>query len=148
MPRVLMDTTTYVDLQRAKSHRRELWAVNTIKHAAVHTMAHGKPCLSPLGIMEITQGFEEGLKEAKLKTFLEDILPMFEVVGFGVTEACLAGEIYATLEGKRQRIGVADTGIAATAILQGLTVVTSNRRHFQRIIDLGYALPLLNWREE
>jgi tRNA(fMet)-specific endonuclease VapC len=118
-----------------------------MKHAAVHASAHGKPGLCPLGIMEITQGFEDELRDANLRTFLEEVLPMFVIVGFGLQEACLSGEIYAKLEGKRQRIGVADTSIAATAILQGLTVVTSNRKHFQRVIDLGYALTLENWRE-
>ncbi len=147
MPSVLLDTTSYIDLQRAKKHRREPWAVNTIKRAATHRATHGKPGISPLGIMEITLGFEENLKEANLRTFLDDILPMFEVVGFGVPEACLAGEIYAKLEGNRQRIGVADTGIAATAIVHGLTVVTSNVKHFQRVASLGYRLNLENWRD-
>jgi len=96
--------------------------------------------------MEIVAGFKEELLAEQLRHFLEDVVPMFEVIGFGVPEACLAGEIYAKLENSRQRIGVADTGIAATASLQGLTVVTSNLKHFERIIALGYPLQLENWR--
>ena len=97
--------------------------------------------------MEIASGFEEELRPAQLQNFLVNVVPMFETIGFGVAEACLAGEIYAKLEDKRQRIGVADTGIAAIAILNRLTVVTSNVKHFQRIADLGYSLQLENWRE-
>lgn len=67
---------------------------------------HGKLCLSPLGVMEITLGFEQEQREFQLRTFLEHVLPMFELVGFGVPEACLAGEIYTKLEVRRQRIGV------------------------------------------
>lgn len=72
---------------------------------------------------------------------------MFEIVGFDLESACLAGEIYNKLEASRQRIGLADTGIAAIALRQNLIVVTSNLRHFQRIVDLGYPLQLENWRE-
>ena len=91
MPKVLLDTAAYVDLQRAKRHLRQRWAINTIKHAADHTSTHGKPCLSPLGIMEITDGFEIDLMDARVKAFLEHILPMFEIAPFDVPTACLAG---------------------------------------------------------
>lgn len=118
-----------------------------MKRAASEFVASGRPGISPLGVMEITSGFEETLQEAKLKAFLEHILPMFEVVSYGIPEACLAGEIYSKLESRGLRIGIADTGIAATAIVQGLTVVTSNLKHFGRVLDLGYSLEIENWRE-
>jgi predicted nucleic acid-binding protein len=71
---------------------------------------------------------------------------MFEIVPYGVVEATLGGEIYGKLEARGQRIGVVDTGIAATAIVHGLAVATSNVDHFGRVCDLGYPLMLENWR--
>jgi predicted nucleic acid-binding protein len=58
----------------------------------------------------------------------------------------LAGEIYSKLESARLRIGVIDTAVAAIALARGLTLVTSNDKHFQRIVSLGYNLTLENWR--
>ena len=49
--------------------------------------------------------------------------------------------------GPRPRsIGRADPMIAATAIIQGLELVTGNTAHYQRIQQLGYPLTLANWR--
>lgn len=147
MPRVLLDTAAYLDIQRAKKHLRQPWAVHTLRHLASDSAKHGKPGLILLSVVEISAGFEEALRPSKLKTFLEVVLPMFELVDYGLPEACLTGELYRKLEAGRRRIGVADTAIAATAVTKGLTVVTSNTAHFQRIIDLGYPLALENWRE-
>jgi len=144
--KVILDTSTYVDLQRAPRHRNAAWALNTMKNAAAHVAAYGKPGVSPLGIMGIEAGFERDLRARKRKEFVEGMLPMFELISYGIEEACLGGEIYADLEGNRQRIGVVDTGIAATAVVRGLTLVTANLGHFQRIVDLGYPLTLETWR--
>jgi predicted nucleic acid-binding protein len=103
--------------------------------------------LNLLNVVEISAEFEEELRPTKLKTFLDIVLPIFERVDYGLPEALLTGEIYRKLEAGRKRIGLADTAIAATAVTKGLTVVTSNTEHFQRIIDLGYPLAIENWRE-
>jgi len=38
--------------------------------------------------------------------------------------------------------------IAGIAIHQRLTLVTGNTKHFERIVDLGFPLPLEDWRSE
>jgi tRNA(fMet)-specific endonuclease VapC len=43
---------------------------------------------------------------------------------------------------------VIDPLIAATAVFHGLTLVTGNLKHFERVQKLGYALELDNWRDE
>ena len=91
----------YVDFQRARKHRRELWATNTLRHIANCIVDQGKPCLSTPTIMEIV----DGLKPPNTLTiFRQQILPTFEIIGFDEAEACLAGEIYRKLETQRQRI--------------------------------------------
>ncbi len=47
-----------------------------------------------------------------------------------------AAEIYADLSNRGELIGDADILIAASAIVQGLGMVTNNERHFQRISHL------------
>ena len=47
------------------------------------------------------------------------------------------GEIKAKLEAKGQRLDEFDLLIGATAVQNGLTVVTANVRHFGRIPDLN-----------
>ena len=63
-----------------------------------------------------------------------------------MTEAVLAGKIYADLETTGKRIGYPDCMIAAIAISHNLTLVTGNLSHYQRIQDLDYSLRLDNWR--
>jgi tRNA(fMet)-specific endonuclease VapC len=97
--------------------------------------------------MEITRGFEPKLSPSKLQVFRESIVPSFDIIDFDLQMACLAGEIYAKLDGARAGIGLADTAVAAVALRTELTLVSSNVRHFQRVVDLGYPLRLENWRD-
>ncbi len=66
----------------------------------------------------------------------ERILPNLQLLPFGTVAAWHYGEIRANLEQYGTPIGDADIRIAAIAIADGLTVVTGNVRHFQRISDL------------
>ncbi len=54
-----------------------------------------------------------------------------------------ASEVYADLYKRGQLIGDADILIAATALENGLPVVTNNESHFNRILGLQ----ILNWNE-
>jgi tRNA(fMet)-specific endonuclease VapC len=146
VPKALLDTTAYVDLQRARKHLREPWAANTLRRSNAYTQQHGKPCLSTLSVIEITLGFEEELAHEKRLVFREKIAPAFEILQLDFDTASLTGEIYGKLERKRQRIGVTDTGLAATAIQHGLILITANFKHFERVADLGYPLRIENWR--
>lgn len=143
MAKSLLDTCAYIDFQRARKYRREAWAINTLRHIADNIAQTGRLSISTPTVMEIAHG----LGPTALQAFREEILPSFDVISFDEDAACLAGEIYAGLEARRQRIGIPDTQVAAIAITQGMTLVTSNHKHFQRIIDLGYSLTLEDWRE-
>jgi tRNA(fMet)-specific endonuclease VapC len=58
------------------------------------------------------------------------------ILPFGQAEAIRAGDLLAALEAEGNPIGIEDVWIGATAIEHGLTVVTRNLKHFQRIMGL------------
>ena len=68
---------------------------------------------------------------------LSHLLPLTESI------AVRASTIYAELQLRGELIGDADILTAATALEHGLTLVTSNTAHFERIPGLK----VVNWRE-
>jgi tRNA(fMet)-specific endonuclease VapC len=64
------------------------------------------------------------------------LLPNLPVIPFDATAAYRYAEIRAELEGRGILIGDADLRIAAIALARGLTVVTGNVHHFQRVPGL------------
>jgi predicted nucleic acid-binding protein len=69
--------------------------------------------------------------------------PNLPVLPFDVAAARRYGEVRAELERRGTPLGDADLRIGAIALASGLTVVTGNVRHFQRIPELT----LENWLE-
>lgn len=65
------------------------------------------------------------------------LLPNLSVLPFDVAAAHRYGEVRAELERRGTPLGEADLRIGAIALTRGLTVVTGNVRHFQRIPDLS-----------
>ncbi len=65
-----------------------------------------------------------------------EVLPRVRALPFGEREAILAGNVLAELESRGEGIGVEDVLIGATAMANGLTVVTRNLKHFERIEEL------------
>ena len=58
------------------------------------------------------------------------------ILPFDADAATRYGEVRANLEKQGATIGDADIRIASIALARGLTVVTRNLRHFQRVPDL------------
>ena len=69
------------------------------------------------------------------------LLPNLSVLPFDRASARHYGELRAELESAGTPIGDADVRIAAIARAHGLTVVTANVRHFERVAGL----PVENW---
>ena len=66
----------------------------------------------------------------------EGVLPAMTVLGFDLACAREYGRLHAELASQGTPIGTADVQIAATARVHKLTVVTANRRHYERIDGL------------
>ena len=72
-----------------------------------------------------------------------EILPWVRWLEFDADTALRAGMLQAGLERDGRIIGVEDIQIAATALWHGLTLVTRNTRHFERV----EGLKIENWFE-
>jgi predicted nucleic acid-binding protein len=64
------------------------------------------------------------------------LLSEVTVLGLTEKEAITAGDLLAILDRRGEAISLPDALIAATALEAGLTMVTGNTRHFQRIPNL------------
>jgi len=95
--------------------------------------------------MEVIMGLHKQSREAEISRFLKAV-SVEEVLEQNVPSSEAAGRIYADLERTGQPIGRADPMIAGIAIHHGLTLVTGNTEHYQRILDLGFPLVIENWR--
>ena len=147
MPRVLLDSTAYIDIEKAIKHRRKEWAANTIANSLAYRTEHGNPFLSIVSVVEILQGLHKDVANPnKADRFINSGPASFQFLEVTAEIGFLASKIIAELELKRQGIGFPDSLIAATAIHHQLTLVTANTRHFPRVAELGYPLTLLNWR--
>lgn len=147
MPDALLDSTAYIDLEKALKNRRDAWARNTIAHSLTYRLEKGNPFLSIVTVVEILRGLHGDIASPdKAQRFKQFAPAEFTFLDITNEIGYLASEIMARLEGAGQRIGLADSLIAATAVHHRLTLVTANERHFGRVVDLGYPLTLDNWR--
>lgn len=72
-----------------------------------------------------------------LERYEEDVIRRMTVLPFDLECARVYGEVRAGLRKAGTPIGEPDTLIAATAMRHGLTVVTANARHFEKVRGLA-----------
>jgi tRNA(fMet)-specific endonuclease VapC len=136
--RTLLDTDIFSEVLKGVDQR-------VAARARAYHAQYGRYTVSAVTVMEVVKGFHRVGSEGRLRQFLVG-LQAVDVVAFNAEAAETAGRIYADLERTGQPIGRADPQIAATALRRGLTLVTGNTAHYERIRGLGYALVLDNWR--
>jgi len=90
--------------------------------------------ISVVTYMELLQGARTREETKVIKRFLADFafstLPLTENIG-------LRASVYVEEYGLNSGMSMADALIAATAVEQGLTLCTANRKRYQPIRDLG-----------
>ncbi|GAA6619017.1 PIN domain-containing protein [Scytonema sp. NUACC26] len=101
--------------------------------------------ISTITVLEIVKGWHKLQREDKIQQLFAEIINI-EVLALEMSDAQLAGRIYADLERTGQPIGLADAMIAAIAVQKNLILVSGNLSHYQRIQELNYSLKLDNWR--
>ncbi|MDR3556841.1 MAG: type II toxin-antitoxin system VapC family toxin [Syntrophobacteraceae bacterium] len=95
--------------------------------------------ISVVTVSELLHGVERADTETRRlrrQSFVEKILESFPVFPFDVPVARIYARIWASLSRKRLTVGAHDLIIAATAISLDCSVVTANRRDFEKIEGL------------
>ena len=138
MAKALLDTDILSEVLKGKDQ-------TVVSHATLYLLAGHRLPTSTITVMEIVKGFHKIGRQDRIRQFMSG-LPSLDLYTLDPQSAELAGRIYADLERSGQPIGLADPMIAAIAIHNGLTLVTGNLSHYQRIQSLGYGLGLENWR--
>jgi tRNA(fMet)-specific endonuclease VapC len=126
----LLDTNILSELVKRKPNRNLMRKLGSVPAASLYTAS--------VCVMELRYGAllrrDRGVLWTKIQEY---VIAQLSVVAFGLKEAVVAGEILSSLEGKGSTIGLEDTLIGATALSNGLTVVSGNTKHFSRIPDLS-----------
>lgn len=138
MNKSLLDTDIFSEILKNKNPHVTIRAIEYLKQ-------YDRYSISSPTLTEIVAGYQQAQRPAQLEGFRLSVAEA-EVLPFGSKEADVAGQILGDLIRTGQPIGAFDPMIAATAIVHGLTLVTGNTAHFERVQLLGYQLPLENWR--
>jgi tRNA(fMet)-specific endonuclease VapC len=98
-------------------------------------------CISVVTLAELTYGAEKSERPHQNLTVVEQFCERLDVLPFAHRAATNYGQLWAELERAGTPIGTHDMMIGGHARSEGLTVVTNNRREFQRMAGLR----LENW---
>jgi tRNA(fMet)-specific endonuclease VapC len=134
----LLDTDIFSEVLKAKDQ-------NVARNATVYRQQFGHYTISTPTISELVKGFQKQRREDRIQSLLNG-LATEEVLSFDRDAAVIAGRIYGELERTGQPIGRLDPQIAAIAIHHDLELITGNKKHFERVVMLGFPLRLGNWR--
>ncbi len=126
MLRYLLDTNIciYVIKQRP---------LTALEHFNRHA---GHMAMSSITLAELFHGAEKSTQVQRNLAVVEDFASRLDVLPYGAKAAQHYGSVRAALERAGTPIGVNDLHIAAHARSEGLTVVTNNRREFDRVPGL------------
>jgi tRNA(fMet)-specific endonuclease VapC len=126
MTRFLLDSNVCIACLRRKP-----WAIKVLESVSLNSVA-----VSSLSVGELVLGThlsEDPSRElAKVEAFLRPI----QVLPFGWDEAIQWANLDARLRKQGNRIEAEDAMIAATAMALGMTLVSGNTKHFDRVKGL------------
>jgi tRNA(fMet)-specific endonuclease VapC len=97
-------------------------------------------CVSSITLAELRYGADAG-GSRKLHGLIDTIFRSVAVLPFDEAAADRFGRVASALARRGEPLGTFDTLIAAHALSCGLTLVTNNTKHFQRVVGLRMA----NW---
>ena len=117
---VLVDTSILIDLFR-KTDKSNSKLISLVRQGYTY-------CISAVTEYEIYTG-----ATSMQYVFWQNLLEKIQVMPFNHNVVSVAVDINSDLKHKRKQIDLADLFIAATAVSNGYTMATLNRKHFERI---------------
>jgi tRNA(fMet)-specific endonuclease VapC len=112
--------------------------VPSVRHRLAEQLRLGTEIgISAIALFQLRYGHVRNDRRAEAERLLAEFLaPGIVVLPFDAEDAAHAGDIRAHLESKGTPIGPYDYLIAAQARRRGATLVTANRREFERVPGL------------
>jgi len=110
------------------------WALRGQGAVATHLLEHrpSQLCISSITLAELRFGADvKGSR--RLHRLIGTFVASVQVMPFDVTAADQFGPVASALSRRGEPIGTFDTLIAAHAMSLGVTLVTNNVKHFQRV---------------
>jgi tRNA(fMet)-specific endonuclease VapC len=126
MLKYLLDTNIVIYVIK----RRPLAALETFNRHQGHM------AVSSITVAELIHGVEKSQDPGRNLSVVEDFCSRLAILPYTHEAAYHYGNIRTTLEQSGQTIGVNDLHIAAHARSHGLTLVSNNRREFERVPGL------------
>ena len=127
---IIIDTNVLIDVE----HTRKKW-----EDISERFVEYGEAFISSITASELLIGVERlrGKEAMKCATFVEKILENIPVLGFSLPEARVYARVWMVfLRKKSSGPGAHDLQIAATAIANGMPLLTSNVKDFKKIPGL------------
>ena len=128
MPEFMLDTDTVS------------WALRGQGDVAARVLEHrpSQLCISSITVAELRFG-ADAKGSRRLHGLIDTFVLSVAVLPFDQAAADRFGPVASALARRGQPIGTFDTLIAAHAMSGGLTLVTNNTKHFQRVAGLKLA---------
>ena len=126
MPRYMLDTNICIYVMKNYPPKLRSRFENLSAHL----------CISTITFAELCYGAEKSARRAQSMQDIDEFSERLEVLDFSVGAARHFGEIRAHLERDGRPASSSDMLIGAHARSEGLTLVTNNRREFDRIPGL------------
>lgn len=115
-------------------------SVQALLQRVIDAVGDQEAALSTAGVVELVHGIHRANtpeRRARREAFVEDLLAAVVVYPFTTDIARLAGKLDAEQQSRGVVIPFADLLIGTTALSLGYSVLTTNRRHFERIPGLA-----------
>ncbi|HLA77989.1 MAG TPA: PIN domain-containing protein [Vicinamibacteria bacterium] len=129
MSGLLLDTNVLSEVLKKRPSPRVLDRLKAAPRDSLST--------SVVSVWELRHGATRHPQGTRLwERITREVLSLLPVLPLGEAEALCAGDLLATLDAGGRPIGIEDVLIGATALVQGLTVVTRNVAHLSRIPGL------------
>lgn len=124
---MILDTSFIIDLM--KNNGNALEKAKELERSSLPVRA------TAISVFELWQGLED-IQNEKKREKIELFLSSMGLLSFDVYSAKKAGTLYAELERKGETIEPEDCMIAGIALFHDETILTRNKKHFEKIKNL------------
>jgi predicted nucleic acid-binding protein len=127
---VILDTSVLIEAERRESEIQQF----------AESRAEEVFGLSVISVAELLHGVHRAdsiKRRLKRSAYVEKVIELFPIYNFEISIARIYAELWSDMSKRGIQIGAHDLIIGSTALSLGFSVVTFNKRHFERIEGLN-----------